>query len=156
MPIYEYSCDGCGKVSSFLVRSVEAHRTPSCPKCGTKGMSRVFSRFATGPKSSGSSRAASMGLPGEGGGMDEGPGGGNEPDLSALEGIDENDPRSLGRVLRKMAEESGEKMDPEMDEACRRLEAGEDPEAIEEAMGEALGGEGGAEGGGDDDKLYDA
>jgi putative FmdB family regulatory protein len=163
MPIYEYRCEGCGKVSSFLVRSVEAHKTPSCPKCGTAGMSRVFSLFATSPKSGGSSRGGSTSgddLGRDAGGMGGGPGGDDMPDLSALEGIDENDPRSLGRAMRKMAEQTGEKMDPQMDEACRRLESGEDPEAIEEAMGDALGGEGegggGGGGGGDDDTLYDA
>jgi hypothetical protein len=40
-----------------------------------------------------------------------------------------------------MSEITGEPLDPEMEEAVRRLEAGEDPEAIEEEMGELLGGD---------------
>ena len=75
-----------------------------------------------------------------------------------LDGVDENDSRSMGRVMRKLAEESGEQMPPEMDEMCRRLEAGEDPEKIEESMGDLLGEEGhGPEGGGGmDNTLYEA
>jgi hypothetical protein len=42
-----------------------------------------------------------------------------------------------------MTELTGEDMDPEMEEAVRRLEAGEDPEKVEEDMGDVLGGEGG-------------
>jgi hypothetical protein len=90
------------------------------------------------------------------GGMDEGMGD-DMPDLSELEGLDENNPRSLGKFMRKMADKAGEPLDPEMDEVCRRLESGEDPESIEEKMGDALGGEGEGEGGGGgDDTLYDA
>ena len=58
-----------------------------------------------------------------------------------MEGVDENDPRSLGRWMRRMADEMGEPLEPEMDEMCRRLEAGEDPEKIDERMGEAFGGD---------------
>jgi len=59
--------------------------------------------------------------------------------------------------MRKLAAESGEQMPPEMDEMCRRLEGGEDPEKIEESMGEMLGDEGAgpAGGGGPDDTLYE-
>jgi putative FmdB family regulatory protein len=162
MPIYEYQCEACRKVSSFLVRSLESPVSPTCPKCGEKKMSRVFSRFSTtgrGAKSKSSPDTGGAGGPpaddpgGGMGGMDEGMGD-DMPDLSELEGLDESDPRSLGRFMRKMADKAGEQLDPEMDEVCRRLESGEDPESIEEKMGDALG-EGEGEGGGDD-TLYDA
>jgi hypothetical protein len=68
---------------------------------------------------------------------------------SLLSGVDEKDPRSMGRAMRRIAAQAGEPMDEEMDEVVRRLEAGEDPDKIEERMG----GEGGA--GGSDDALYD-
>jgi putative FmdB family regulatory protein len=149
MPIYEYQCGGCSRVSSFLVRNVGEHRTPACPKCGATEMSRVLSRFSAisgGGKSSGGGGEPDLGDAGGEGGDPEG----GMPDLSALEGLDESDPRSLGRALRKMARETGEPMDPEMDEICRRLESGEDPEKIEEGL------EGGAgEDAGSDDTLYD-
>lgn len=151
MPIYEYECGRCKRTLSFLVRNIGAHEAPKCPKCGAGDMSRVFSRFATvGPsKSKSSSDTAGGGPPDL---ADEG-GPEGMPDLEGLEGLDEGDPRSLARFLRKMENESGEKMDPEMDSVCRRLEKGEDPESIEEDLGDALGGEGGE---GSDDTLYDA
>lgn len=152
MPIFEYECGKCRRVSNFLVRSIKDHKRPACPKCGAASMSRAISRFAA---VSGSKRGAGGGEPGEGAPGGGGPDGG--PDLSMLEGLDENDPRSMGRVMRKMAAEAGEPMPPEMDEMCRRLEAGEDPEKIEESMGDLMAGdEGGAgPGGGSDDQLYE-
>ncbi len=57
--------------------------------------------------------------------------------------VDENDPRSLGRAMRKMGEQLGEDMPAEFSEVTRRLEAGESPEAIEKDMPELAGGEAG-------------
>ena len=79
--------------------------------------------------------------------------------MGEAESIDENDPRQLGRLMRRMGEITGESFDEPMEEAIRRLEAGEDPEKIEDDMGDLLGDEGG-EGGGFggpsyDDGLYD-
>jgi hypothetical protein len=58
--------------------------------------------------------------------------------------------------MRKMSDEMGEPMDPEMNEVIDRLEKGESPEAIEKSMpaladGEGMGGMGGMGGGFDDD-----
>jgi hypothetical protein len=55
----------------------------------------------------------------------------------------------MGRMMRKMAEISGEGLDGEMEEMVRKLEEGQDPEKIEEQMGAALGE--GEEGMGDED-----
>ncbi len=156
MPIYEYECDGCGRVSNFLVRSRQAHRPPACPKCGHPKMSRLFSRFAAASRRwsrSGAGPGAESG--GEAGGDSPPMGAENGfPDLSGLEGLDENDPRSLGRMMRQVAEQAGEPLEAEMDEVCRRLEAGEDPEEIEEKMADALGADASADD--NDDTLYDA
>jgi hypothetical protein len=57
-------------------------------------------------------------------------------DPSALAGIDEKDPRSIARWMKKMGSELGEEMPEEMDEMCDRLEAGENPDDIERSMGE--------------------
>lgn len=59
-------------------------------------------------------------------------------DPSSLAGIDENDPKSIARWMRKMGGELGEEMPEDFDEMADRLEAGESPEEI---AGE--GGEGG-------------
>ncbi len=131
MPIYEYQCRKCRKTSNFLVRNPKKHKPPACPKCGHSKMERLLSRFA----------APSRGAPGRA----------NQPDRPDLP---EDDPRAMGRMMRKLAEESGEEIPSEMDDVVQRLESGEDPEKIEEDMGDELG-EGGA-GGGDDDKLYES
>jgi len=57
-------------------------------------------------------------------------------DPSSLAGLDENDPRSLARWMRKMGREMGEDLGPEFDEMVDRMEAGESPEDIEGSMGE--------------------
>lgn len=57
-------------------------------------------------------------------------------DPSSLSGLDENDPRSLARFMRKMGQEMGEDLGPEFGEMVDRLEAGECPEEIERSMGE--------------------
>lgn len=78
--------------------------------------------------------------------------------MQDAEGIDENDPRQLGHLMRRMTDITGENMGPDMETAIRRLEAGEDPEKIEEDMGDLLGEDGGPGGPGAgpdyDDGLY--
>jgi putative FmdB family regulatory protein len=56
--------------------------------------------------------------------------------------LDENDPKSLARFMRKMAAETGEDLGPEFEEVVGRLEAGEDPETIEKSMPDLGGGSG--------------
>jgi len=64
-------------------------------------------------------------------------------DPSSLGDLDENDPKSMARWMRKMSAESGEEMPGEFDEVVDRLEAGQSPEEIEGSMpelGDSLGG----------------
>ena len=63
---------------------------------------------------------------------------------SEFSSVDENDPRAMGRMMRRMAELTGEKIDGEMEEVVRKLEEGADPDSLEEQLG------GGGEPGGDD------
>lgn len=48
MPIYEFRCGSCGKVSSFFTRSINAALDPSCDHCQSKEMQRRMSSFTTG------------------------------------------------------------------------------------------------------------
>ncbi len=50
-----------------------------------------------------------------------------------LDGL-EDDPKSFGRVMRKLGSETGENLPPEFDEVVDRLEAGQSPEEIESAL----------------------
>lgn len=149
MPIYEYLCVPCNRVFSFMAKSHAETRekNPACPQCGGPEMRRALSRFAIG---GGTRKSAGEGAPGASGAGGED--GCDDPRveremmrlMDAAEGMDDNDPRQLGALMRRMSEISGEHLDPAMEEAVRRLESGEDPEKIEEDLGELLddGGEG--------------
>jgi putative FmdB family regulatory protein len=131
MPIYEYTCHDCRRRVSLLWRSfADAETRPAvCPRCGGAHLTRLISRVSV--VRSEESRLDSL------------------ADPSSLDGLDENDPKSLARFMRKMANETGEDLGPEFSEVVDRLEAGEDPESIEQSMPElAAGGDMGM--GGDD------
>ncbi len=120
MPLYEYRCNSCRRRVTLL-RSFSDTSTPRCPKCDSEELTRLISRVAV--LRSEESRLESL------------------ADPSSLAGLDENDPRSLARWMRKMSDEMGEDMGPEFDEMVDRLDAGESPEDIERSM-EGLGEEG--------------
>jgi hypothetical protein len=68
-------------------------------------------------------------------------------DPSGWGDVDENDPKSMARMMKKMGTEMGEDLGPEFNEVVDRLEAGEDPESIEGSLAPS-GGEG------DTDNLF--
>lgn len=125
MPIYEYRCHGCRRRLSLLVRSVSTSFEPRCPRCGSHELSRLVSRVAV--LKSEESRLESL------------------ADPSSFGDLDENDPRSVARFMRKMSSEMGEDLGDEFSEVVDRLESGEDPEAIEESMPDLAGDAGGAD-----------
>jgi putative FmdB family regulatory protein len=136
MPIYEFYCPACHRVFSFLSRAVNTAKTPPCPRCGGSGMTRRASAFAI------SRGRREEPAPEPGPELDEGR---LERAMAALAGemdsIDENDPRQGALLMRKLFSATGVPIAGGMEEALRRMEAGEDPEKIEEEMGEALSGD---------------
>ena len=163
MPIYEFACPKCRVSFNFLSKRVNPDHLPTCPKCGNKKMVKQMSRFAM---------TRGLKEPAAKTGEDS-----NEPmpDLDDprvmramseierdMEHLDENNPRHLAQMMKKMKDVMPPgTMPKEMDVAIKRLEAGEDPEKIEEDMGDVFGdvmGEGGRGGGGgytQDAGLYD-
>ncbi len=141
MPIYEFACPKCRKIFSFLAKRVNPERHPVCPKCGHTELLRQMSRFAM-PK--GLQEEAHTGETNE-----EGP----TPDFNDprvmramgeleqdMEHLDENNPRHMAHLMKKMKGIMPPGVMPkELDIAIKRLEAGEDPEKIEEDMGDVLG-----------------
>ena len=123
MPIYEYRCHNCKRRVSVFWRTItESEKGQAiCPRCGSADMTRLVSRVRV--IRSEESRLENLSDPG------------------FMAGLDESDPRSVGRMMRRMADEMGEDMGPEFDEAVGRLEAGESPEEIERSMPDLLGGE---------------
>jgi putative FmdB family regulatory protein len=166
MPIYEFACPKCRRIYSFLSKRINPSHSPTCPKCGRKNLSREISRFAL-IKGAPEPKAASP---------DDGSGEAPMPDLDDprvaqamsemerdMEHMDENNPKHMAHMLRKMKDLMPAGTIPkEFEVAIKRLEAGEDPEKIEADMGDVLGdfmgGEGGPGGGGGyshDEGLYD-
>ncbi len=118
MPIYEYRCLDCHKKAQVFFRSYSTvnHDEARCPHCGSHRLTRLFSRVRV---VRGSSTASD-----------------GDFDDSMLDDVNENDPRSLGHMMRRMADETGEDLGPEFHEVVGRLEKGEDPESIEKSMPE--------------------
>jgi len=138
MPIYEYYCPPCHTLFSFLARSMQVPAPPACPKCGRKKLEKKVSRFAISK------------------GMAE-PTSSNDPfdhvDESKLDRLMEEmapqmdtdgpeDPRQMAAFMKKMFELSGAQPNGAMQEAMKRMEAGADPDQIEEDLGDALDAEG--------------
>lgn len=143
MPIYEFACPKCRKIYSFLSKRVNPSHSPTCPKCGNKSLSKQMSRFAmvkglAEPAAKSDNADAEAGMPD----MDD-------PKIARvmselerdMEHMDENNPKHMAHMMRKMKDVMpAGTMPKEMDDAIRRLEAGEDPEKIEADMGDVLGG----------------
>lgn len=155
MPIYEFACPKCRVIFNFLSQRINPSHQPKCPRCGNRKMAKQMSQFAT---LKGVQEPVGAGAEEDGGGGDDGP----MPDFEDprvrramsemerdMEYLDENNPKHMAHMMRKMKDLMPPGTLPkEMDVAIKRLEAGEDPEKIEEDMGDVLGD---AMGGGDDD-----
>jgi putative FmdB family regulatory protein len=172
MPIYEFACPRCRKIFSFLSRRLSPEGLPACPQCGSRKLTKEISRFALlkgavepAPAPAEAAEPGGAGLPD----FDDPKVARVMDDLERdMAHLDENNPRHMAHLLRKMQQTMPpDAMPKEMETALRRLEAGEDPEKIEADMGDVLGewfgpgAEGGGSGGGGggsysrDPGLYD-
>lgn len=95
MPIYEYRCRQCGTRTTRLVLSVSAMSQQTCAHCHSADLERLLSRFAS-PKSE-EARLEAL------------------SDPSHLSGMDENDPASMERFMKKMGQELGEDLGEDLD-----------------------------------------
>ena len=112
MPIYEYRCEACQKHTSLFVRSISNPAPARCRFCQSDRLTRLISRIAT-PKSEEARMEALA-------------------DHGALGGLDENDPQSMARWMKKMAGEMGEDLDDGMME---EMETATEPRNAEEEGG---------------------
>ena len=120
MPIYEYECRGCSRRVSLLIRSLVSTEAPRCPRCGSAELSRLMSRFAT-PKSEDARLEAAA-------------------DPSQFGDLDENDPQSVARFVKRMGEEMGEDLGDDLDAAME--EASGEPDGMDTGGDDALAGDG--------------
>ena len=105
MPIYEYRCRDCGKRNSYIILSRNTEASVACKQCRSVKLERLMSRFSA-PKSEEARMEALA-------------------DPSNLGGIDENDPQSMARFMKKMGQEMGEDLGEDFDAAMEQ--SGGDP-----------------------------
>ena len=133
MPIYEFYCPDNHKIYQFYARTLAQGRVvPACPDNPGYRMRKILSPFAVVGAGERSAPEGAAGTPAA-----------DDPRMDAamgrlereFSGTDENDPRAMGRMMRRMAELTGEKIDSEMEEVVRKLEEGADPDSIGDAFG---------------------
>ncbi len=110
MPIYEYRCEDCGKRNTYLILPGHSS-TLSCKHCKSRQLERIMSRFAA-PKSE-EARIQALADPSNSG------------------GVDENDPKSMARFMKKMGKEMGEDFGDDLDEAMESMgESGQEEDSM--------------------------
>jgi putative FmdB family regulatory protein len=120
MPIYQYRCLNCRKrFEVFLTYQEYGAKVIRCPHCTSEQVQRRIGRIRIAKSEE--SRLDAL------------------TDTTNLEGL-ENDPRALGKMMRKMGNEMGEEVGPEFNEVVDRLESGQSPEDIEKAIPDLEGG----------------
>jgi putative FmdB family regulatory protein len=108
MPIYEYRCEDCDRVTSVFVRSARSQATSSCEHCGSERLQRLISRTAR--VKSASDVIEERGIPGAGGSYE--------------------DPRQIGAWVEKRFEEYGVDIPEETREMIDAARDGELPDSV--------------------------
>jgi putative FmdB family regulatory protein len=95
MPIYEYRCTACRRKVTVLTMRVSEAVDPICEHCGSRDLTRLLSRFAM--------------VRSEGARLDD------LTSDAALGDVDESDPKSMARWMKKMGNELGEDLGEDFD-----------------------------------------
>jgi putative FmdB family regulatory protein len=104
MPIYEFRCLRCRKKTTALVLVRARVNEVRCSSCGSGDLERLWSRFAT--VKSEDARLDAL------------------ADPSSLGGVDEHDPRSMARFMKRMSREMGEDLGDDFEAALDEEMAG--------------------------------
>ncbi len=121
MPTYEFRCINCNhKFEIYLTYQEYGTRSVICPSCDHTDPERIIKPVRV--TRSDEDRFDAL------------------ADPEKLAGLDD-DPQTLGRMMRQMSQELGEDMGADFDEVVDRLEKGQSPEDIERDLPD-LGGDG--------------
>ena len=137
MPIYEFYCPPCHTVYSFLSRRMQVPANAVCPKCGCKKLEKKVSRFAI---SKGMVENSASGDADPFANLDESKLEQLMGELGPSMHDDDKgeDPKQMARLMKRMFEMTGSQPNGAMLEAIKRMEAGEDPDSIDEELGAAI------------------
>ncbi len=134
MPIYEFYSPDTHRIYSFFARSLSmGQKTPKCPDRDGARMERMVSSFAVTGRAK---EKPDAGLPPDDPRMERVMAE-MERELATMDDANP-DPKTIGRMMRKMTEATGQPLPAEMEHMIRRLEAGDDPERLEEEFGDVL------------------
>jgi putative FmdB family regulatory protein len=133
MPLYEFYCEPCHTVFTFRSPRIDTATLPPCPACGAK-LRREVSACAHIVR--GKNEAGAAG---------EGDAASRMDQVMAqmgdrLQALDDGDadPRDAVRAMRELAAAGGLTFNRDVQEAMARVEAGEDPEKIDETFSEVF------------------
>lgn len=140
MPIYEFYSPDTNRIYSFYARRLMPKAIPRCPDGPQFRMQRIVSSFAVigrakDPSENPDSPQTNDDLdlnPRQEAAMRE-----MMREIESM-GDTEPDPRTLGKMMRRFLDLSGQKAPGELEEMLSRLEKGEDPEKLEEEFGDAF------------------
>lgn len=105
MPIYEFRCRGCGRKVTVLTLRVSERVKAACEHCGGTQLDRLMSRFSL--VRSDDQRLDDL------------------ADDASLGDVDESDPKSVARWMRRMGDELGPDAGEDFDELVDDIERGE-------------------------------
>src|SRR5688572_1728696 len=101
MPIYEYSCAGCGGRFQKLVAGFSGAPSVRCPRCDSADVRKAISRFAV--MQSEETRLEAL------------------ADPASLGGLDESDPGSVARWAKKMGQAMGDDLGEDWDQVVDEM-----------------------------------
>ena len=115
MPRYAFRCNDCGhRFYQFVSYAEYEQLRPVCPRCQSDAVQRRIGRVALGKSEE--SRFEGM------------------VNDEMLAGLNPDDPKALGQLMRQMSAETGESLGDDFGEVVDRLERGQSPDEIEKAM----------------------
>jgi putative FmdB family regulatory protein len=104
MPIYEYECQACGQIGSYVVLGSQGAVCPPCDGCNSRRTRRIMSSFAV--HESESARLARFDT------------------RAPREGAYYKDSRNVGMWAKKRARELGVDLGPKFDETVEKARSG--------------------------------